>query len=207
MRNNETGEFELVVGNRQLLSGFFIVVLLFAVAFAMGYVVGQNSPRSGKMADGPATVVTPPTTGEARPQPLSPAAAPPGAQAPAAGAAEPQAGSGSPPQPEGPPQPTTQPAQGSAGTAPAQPVTPAATAPATGELAPGMYWQLMAVGQTTAEAVQQTLKDKNFPVVLTPGPNNLTRVLVGPYADNQALGRAKTDLENNGMHPVRYRPQ
>ena len=28
MRNNDTGEFELVVGNRQLLSGFFIVVLL-----------------------------------------------------------------------------------------------------------------------------------------------------------------------------------
>ena len=50
MRNNETGEFELVVGNRQLLSGFFIVVLLFAVAFAMGYVVGQNSPRSAKAA-------------------------------------------------------------------------------------------------------------------------------------------------------------
>ena len=48
MRNNETGEFELVVGNRQLLSGFFIVVLLLAVAFAMGYVVGQNSPHSAK---------------------------------------------------------------------------------------------------------------------------------------------------------------
>ncbi len=42
MRNKETGEFELVVGNRQLLSGFFIVVLLFAVVFAMGYILGQN---------------------------------------------------------------------------------------------------------------------------------------------------------------------
>ena len=50
MRNNETGEFELVVGNKQLLSGFFIVVLLFAVAFAMGYVVGQNTQRPAKMA-------------------------------------------------------------------------------------------------------------------------------------------------------------
>ena len=52
MRNNETGEFELIVGNRQLLSGFFIVVLLFAVAFAMGYVVGQNSPRSSQSDGG-----------------------------------------------------------------------------------------------------------------------------------------------------------
>ena len=50
MRNNETGEFELVVGNKQLLSGFFIVVLLFAVAFAMGYVVGQNTQRPAKLA-------------------------------------------------------------------------------------------------------------------------------------------------------------
>ena len=46
MKNNETGEFELVLGNRQLLSGFFIVVLLFGVAFAMGYIVGRNSAPS-----------------------------------------------------------------------------------------------------------------------------------------------------------------
>ena len=37
MRNNETGEFEVVVGNKQLLSGFFVVVVLFALAFVMGH--------------------------------------------------------------------------------------------------------------------------------------------------------------------------
>ncbi len=41
MKNKETGEFELVVGNGVLLSGFFIVVLLFAVAFAMGFIVAR----------------------------------------------------------------------------------------------------------------------------------------------------------------------
>jgi cell division protein FtsN len=199
MRNNETGEFELVVGNRQLLSGFFIVVLLFAVAFAMGYVVGQNSPRSGKLAEIPATNVSPPT-GDARPQPLSPAATTPQpTTSPETPPAQPAADTG--------PQPSTQPAQGAA--QPAEtPAAPAAAASSTpGELPPGSYWQAMSVGQATAEAVQQTLKDKGFPVVLIAGPNNLTRVLVGPYSDNAALGRAKTDLENNGMHPVRYRPQ
>ena len=35
MKNNDTGEFELVLGNRQLLSGFLIVALLFGVAFAI----------------------------------------------------------------------------------------------------------------------------------------------------------------------------
>ena len=69
MRNNETGEYELVVGNKQLLSGFFIVVVLCAVAFAMGYVVGQNSPRTAKLASDqpPAGVAQ-----DARPQPASP---------------------------------------------------------------------------------------------------------------------------------------
>lgn len=42
MSKNE-GEFELVLGNKQLLSGFFIVVILFGVFFTMGYVVGRNS--------------------------------------------------------------------------------------------------------------------------------------------------------------------
>src|SRR5674476_1348322 len=70
MKNNETGEFELVVGNKQLLSGFFIVVLLFAVAFAMGYVVGQNTPQpttqpaqGSQPAAGEKPAATPPTTG------------------------------------------------------------------------------------------------------------------------------------------------
>jgi hypothetical protein len=49
MRNNETGELELVLGNRQLLSGFFVVALLFGVAFAMGYIVGRNSAPSPKL--------------------------------------------------------------------------------------------------------------------------------------------------------------
>src|ERR1039458_122659 len=60
MRNNETGEFELVVGNKQLLSGFFIGVVLFALAFVMGYVVGQNTQRPAKLASegGPASTAT-----------------------------------------------------------------------------------------------------------------------------------------------------
>src|SRR5436189_1143551 len=100
MRNNETGEFELVVGNRQLLSGFFIVVLLFAVSFAMGYVVGQNSPRGGKSQ--PETASAAPvslTPADSRPQQ---AAAPRPPEPPSAGAA---AGG------EASPQLTTQPAQ------------------------------------------------------------------------------------------------
>ena len=198
MKNNETGEFELVVGNRQLLSAFFIVVLLFAVSFAMGYVVGQNTQRSVKVAEGASGPAV--SNAADRPQPLAPVPSPvtPTASAPTGQTAPADAG----------PQPSTQPAQQPA-QPPAEAQPPAATeaAPSGGpDLATGSYWQVMAVGQATADAVKQTLSTKGFPVVLTLAPNNLTRVLVGPYPDTATLGRAKTDLENAGMHPVRYHP-
>src|SRR5215467_9631601 len=174
MRNNETGEFELVVGNRQLLSAFFIVVLLFAVSFAMGYVVGQNTQHSVKTAETPSSTLAAPNTTD-RPQPLAPVATTP-APAPTTPTEQ------TPTDPNAPPQPTTQPVQ-PATPAEQQPpaAAPAGTAATPGELPPGSFWQVMAVGQSTADAVRQTLKDKGFPVVLTPGTNNLTRVLVGPY--------------------------
>jgi cell division septation protein DedD len=43
MPKNEDGEFELILGNRQLMSVFFIVVILLGVCFALGYKVGQNA--------------------------------------------------------------------------------------------------------------------------------------------------------------------
>jgi cell division septation protein DedD len=202
MRNNETGEFELVVGNKQLLSGFFIVVLLFAVAFAMGYVVGQNTQRPARLAsDGPASSAAN-TAADSRPQPASPAPVPVSSAPPAPDAAAGQTPTEAAPQPTT--QPTTQPSQPSAAEKPAAP--PASTGVVTSsELPPGSFWQVVAVKPEVAEAMRSTLKDKGFQVTLTPGTNNLTRVLVGPYNDSPSLGRAKTELETAGFRPVRYK--
>lgn len=187
MRNNESGEFELVVGNRQLLSGFFIVVLLFAVAFAMGYVVGQNSPRSVRaQAETASAAPVSLTPSDSRPQPAAPATPPPAAPA----AEPPAADAGAPAAESTPPAPQ-------AATPPPAAETPASEAPA------GSYWQVMAVPQADAEVVVQALKDKGFPTSLSPGPNNLVRVLVGPYKDTQSMGKAKTELENAGFRPFR----
>ena len=204
MRNNETGEFELVVGNKQLLSGFFIVVLLFAVAFAMGYVVGQNTQRPVKLASegGAASTAANTAAADARPQPASPVTPVPVSSPPPA----PDAAAGQAPPTDPASQPTTQPAQGSQGAAekPATgPATPGIVA--SSELPPGSFWQVLAVKPEVAEAIRQTLKDKGFQVSLTPGTNNLTRVLVGPYNDSPSLGRAKTALETAGFQPVRYK--
>jgi cell division septation protein DedD len=190
MRNNETGEFELIVGNRQLLSGFFIVVLLFAVAFAMGYVVGQNSPRSTKvMAEMPAT--TPVSAADGRPSASAAAVAPP--QQPAPAPADTPAPVPSPAA-EAPPQPAAQPPAQSA---------PAESTTSGGELPPGSYWQVIAVAEPEAAVIYKTLKDRGFPTLMSPGPKNLMRVLVGPYNDTQSMGKAKTELENAGFHPFR----
>lgn len=212
MRNNETGEFELVVGNTQLLSGFFIVVLLFAVAFAMGYVVGQNAPRSAKVASDTPSVSPVTSAQETRPLPASPLPQPPPAQS-----TDPVAQSA----PDGQAQPSTQPARDPTAPPVVTAKPPAATtapaaAPATApvsnalvpsaDLPPGSFWQLAAIHQPEAEAMRQTLRDKGFPAVLSPGPNNLTRVLVGPFGDTQSFGKAKTQLEDAGFQPpVRYR--
>ena len=41
------GEHELVFGNKQLLSAFFVVVILLGVFFTMGYFVGKNTATAG----------------------------------------------------------------------------------------------------------------------------------------------------------------
>jgi cell division septation protein DedD len=206
MRNNETGEFELVVGNRQLLSAFFIVVLLFAVAFAMGYILGQNSPRSAKVQADAAQPAAPAVASDGRPQPAPAPAAPPPQ-------AEPQQGSvpaGSEPV-DSSPQPTTQPARDvpaapqyaapvAAAPAPAPPPAQAATT-ATGPA--GSFWQVIALRESEAQILVKSLRDKGYPASLTPGPNNLMRVLVGPYNDTQTMGRVKSELERLDFHPIR----
>ena len=195
MRNQETGEFEMVVGNRQLLSGFFVIVLLFAVAFAMGYVVGENS-RSAKPQQAEASA--PPQTAKAvetRPEPVP--APPPQETPPSSKAADTQPA-------ESPVQPVTQPAREAAPPPAAPPSAPPASAAASdgsGDPAPGAYWQVIATAnRDSAQAMVQTLRDKGFPATLSPGPNSLTRVLVGPYTDTASMGRAKSELESAGFN-------
>ena len=43
MPTNGDGEFELVLGNKQLLSVFFLFVMLLGLFFTMGYIIGRNS--------------------------------------------------------------------------------------------------------------------------------------------------------------------
>jgi cell division septation protein DedD len=202
MRNNETGEFELIIGNRQLLSGFFIVVLLFAVAFAMGYVVGQNSPRSAKLAAEAASVTPATGTDAQRPAPLTaasnpqpPAPTPDGTQAPPSDTpAQPNAEAA---------KPADAPASNPGAQAPPA-ATPAKTYPEPPPAAAGAYWQVIAVSQTDVDLFYTTLKDKGFPTYVQPGTKGLMRVLVGPYQDKDQMGKVKDEIEKLGFKPIRH---
>ncbi len=54
MPRNVNGEFEILLGNKQLLSVFFIVLMLMAVFFTMGYVLGRDSASRAAVARSPA---------------------------------------------------------------------------------------------------------------------------------------------------------
>lgn len=193
MKNKDTGEFELVVGDKQLLSGFFIGVVLLAVVFALGYVLGRSTPKSaGVIADTAAGL--PNSASEGRPQPASPAVPP--SSEPAASTASASNADGSEPRAdsvvEKPPLPTTVPARDTAATPKPTPAAPA-------EPANASYWQVTASSRNSADAVLQTLKDKGFPASIRPGPNNLMLVWVGPYTDKDSLTKAKKALEDAGF--------
>ena len=185
MKNSETGEFEMAVGNRHLIGGFLVVVLLMGVAFAMGYSVGQNTLSARAQAPAqPAPAVSRPR--QAVPVPLEPARqVSPDANAEAIRA---QAAT----------------SEEKAAVAPARQAVPAeASAPAV-EPAPGTYWQVKALRKSQAEVMVRRLKDMGLPAVMSPSPAKpaLMRVLVGPYSDTETMGRAKARLEKAGLPPI-----
>ncbi|HUP03788.1 MAG TPA: SPOR domain-containing protein [Bryobacteraceae bacterium] len=192
MRNHETGEYEVVVGNAQLLTAFGIVVLLCGAAFFMGYEVGQNAPHVAKMEN---TAPAPAQDASTQPaQTYSPQTQT--SQAP------PQTSDAAPV--DTPPQPTTV-AERDASSAPAAAPAPAppaaaplqpAPAPQVTAMPPGSYCQAMAAHQASdAQSLLRTLKDGGMPATLQNGSDGLVRVMVGPYQDRAGLSQAKTELE------------
>src|ERR1022692_1600293 len=125
MKNNETGAFELVLGNRQLLSGCFIVVILVAVLFVLGYIGGRNPTPAPKHPANPDQKRGAAAPSNTRPLPASGTA--PAPQNPPAAAAEPPKEDAGGNAPASEPEPTNQAAQPPAAkTEPPAPAKPAA---------------------------------------------------------------------------------
>jgi len=195
MKIGETGEFELVLGTGQVLSSFFIVLMLFGVFFVVGYNVGRNATATARLASNRDQNSGPESSSNTRPQAAS-GTAPAGQNSPAAVAQPPKDDAGAA-TPATKPQSSTQPAQ-PAGTK-TQAAPPAQPAP--GE----SYLQTYSGKHEVAETFANTLKEKGFPTLLSPGPQGMTRVLVGPYPDLDKLGQGKADLERLGFSSFRQK--
>jgi cell division septation protein DedD len=178
--------YELVVGNRQLLSAFFLIVILFGVFFALGYIVGRNSSPSQKAlaeAGGPAARDD---------RPAAPAARPTVPEAPV-GRNPDQRGTVIHPETQAAQQP-----------APGAEEPPAAAAAPTAEPGPGqVYLQVAAVKRQEADVVADVLKKKGFPAHVGRGPTeDLFRVLVGPFRDASSLTQTRSELEAAGFKSI-----
>jgi cell division protein FtsN len=211
LARNDEGEFELILGNRQLVSVFLIVVILLGVFFSMGYIVGRNSSPPTIVADSHTAgsgkpIVVDNTQHPAVPLPeepaTSPVATPPPAatpieQAPPAAVVEkPSPVKGSTPaekKPEEPKRVEPKPA----------PPPEAAKRTAVGEPPPGVYLQVVATTRADAEIVSESLLKKGFRSMVAPVPDSptLNRVVVGPYKDPADMADGRSRLEAAGFKP------
>ena len=200
-----------VLDSRHLIGLFVGVVILCAVFFTLGYVMGHNQyggPVRAESLD----------SGE----PTShPSAKPKAAPAPAAAATPAPANNewdfyskkstddsvDAVPQPATKPEPRPAVAARPASPSPSAPVSNAKTVPAAARFEPPhmvkgeIVLQIAALThQSDALAMADILQQKHFPsFVVTPTTDNFYRVQVGPYPDEHAAQAAKASLDHAGF--------
>lgn len=189
MPKNEDGEFELILGNRQLLSVFFIVVVLLGVFFTMGYIVGRSSAPVGgpevtsvRKPESKPLVVDSPAREATPPPPVQPPVAPTETARQQPSSTEQQ----KPPEP-----------------ARVEPARAAKPAPAVSSDQPASgqtYLQLAAVVKREADVMVDVLRKNGFTAFAAEVPDKpeLFRVLVGPIRDGE-VNKTRADLQDKGF--------
>lgn len=208
-----------VLGGRQLVGVFVLLVVLFGMVFTLGYLLGRNQYDAQLHADASSVPGKPDSVGG---QPSKPSRAP--ADSSAVKTEKPAAPStdwafyhsAEPPKPAEPmPEPP-------------KPLVPSSTStPAAGKsasrvgsarsnmksLSPplvprgAVVLQVAAMArQSDAVALAQALQQKKFPAfVLPPGASRYYRVRVGPYRDAQSADLARQKLESQGFKAITRR--
>lgn len=199
-RDNEK---ELILGNSQLISLFFVVVALCGVFFALGYMIGRNATKPVVAGtDTPTQAAAVPSVRDEPPieSPGASSSAPSATPAPTADASTP-APTPAPALAQAPPPPIPAPAPQAA----AKPVAAAAKASAPeaadAPLEPGATWlQVAALRRDDATKLVKTLREQDFPARLADSPKpDFFRVLVGPYHQTAQVADAKEKLKSLGF--------
>ncbi len=221
MAKTDDGHYELVLGNRQLVSGFFVLIILFAIFLTLGYVLGRNSVV---VSEGPETVSR--TTAEDR-EPRSPVPAAianqgkPSASEPvtqvrpaepedAAIRSQPAATSTALPSPS---TAVTKPAQEPK--AQTETPKPTAAAPSAAQqilnsrvrvITPrkgDTFVQVAAIGRAEAELMAEQLQQRGYRTFITEVPGkDLFRVLLGPFETPAKVAETRAKLAQEGIESI-----
>lgn len=226
MPRNEDGEFELILGNKQLLSVFFIVVTLLAVFFAMGFIMGRsvnpvteahkvdNGPSdkpivvdakpsaSNGMTTSPRPVeIKPPVQVEVtKPEPVKPE--PPAKKQPEPEQKKPELKKPEPKKTEAKKEtkPETKPEKADRVPEAKKPVAAASDS----KPGSGTYLQVSAVGKAESELVSEVLNKKGFRTAVehvVKDGKDLYRVLVGPVKAGAEQSKTTDELRAAGFKP------
>jgi cell division septation protein DedD len=184
MATREDGEFELVLGNKQLFSILFIVICLFGVFFAIGFLAGRSTSTTTDVAKSQteaSPIVVDAAANAKKPEPTPP---PPVETA----KAEPEPAKPEPAKPE-PSKPEPVPPQ------------PAPSKLGLGAPPAGTYLQVAATRLTEAESMAALLQKNGLKCALAPSPKSpdLVRVLVGPLPNDSATAGARETLKKLGI--------
>jgi cell division protein FtsN len=207
---SEDAEYELVLGNKQILSAFFLIVVLFAVFFSLGYSLGHSRGQSEQetaseikpVEETQGRVRLPDTLLEQAPEPETlPSEVPerPVSETPAEDRS-PSTSTGTiqKADPASPPETSTRtPRRGTTTTA------------VLGEAAVrGIHLQV-AASRVRADAAMmvEELRAKGYPVVLYEGAGDgWYRVLVGPFSDVEMAEPYQERLKADGLDSILRKP-
>jgi cell division septation protein DedD len=204
MPSRQDEEFELVLGNKQLLSLFFVVVVLFAIFFSFGYTVGFSRGQQERVVAIASTETAEPEVTDVRIPDTLLEAAPKATPDPPPLTATPKL------EPNGevkaPPRPTP---KEQAATPPQKKATPAKTAAPTGaQIARGIHVQVAALRvRSDAQLLVNQLRAKRYPAALyDQGGDGWHRVVVGPFTDVGRAKAAQTKMRVDGLQTILRKP-
>lgn len=200
------GEQELVFGNKQLLSAFFVVAILLGVFFTMGYFVGKNSAGAA-LASGPG-----PYNAGTRPDAAGKLSA-----VTDTSASQQQDDSAKVADRDSRPSA----ADDTSSVAPAPAPTPSSQESAqaaeakTESVASGedqsvvranseqMYLQVFALRRADADNEVKVLRERGFPALIgESSKKGIYRVLVGPFKTQTEMGHVKSNLKTKGFDSI-----
>lgn len=181
----DEGEFELILGNNQIILLFLILVLLMGLFFSLGFLVGRSTasrPAAASQQQPAQVPISVDARKSAAESVVTPSPAPAKEQEPAA---EKETSAPAAEQKPAPSRPAPVPAQLFVDKPPS-----------------GTYLQAAATQRADAETMLSYLISKTgLPGFVTPSPKSpeLCRVLIGPLANNEQIAEARAKLSNLGI--------